>query len=659
MVLYLQQAPHTSQRHSHVVAPHLAPRSGTCPHVSHAPADHAGADTDCGRSCRLWHITALGNRQSPLPVYANRRGPTPFAREWFPQLTLNYRDHFRHPHHLHETAIVAWSETRLTRTWSYSDLNQAVDRLTAHLHELGYGADDRAFAYIPNIPESVVGMLACAHLGMSWASCGTDYQQGGVLSRAQRIQPTLLVVAPRYLWRDQIIDTRTIITTLISHLPSVRHVIVVDYCASIDHTPDVVFSTHLSHAYYHNIQQQPLSPVPHTTFAFSHPLYHLFSSGTTGTPKGLVHGAGGTLLEHLKEIVLHCDVRPGERLFFHTTTSWMMWNWLVSALAARATIVLFDGDPLGGDGMTLWRMAAQVGVQHFGSSAAYFHALAERNLTPNAHYDTRALVSILATGSTLHATQYAYIGQHIAHCHIASISGGTDIVGCFALGNPLLPVTPGHLQCSSLGVDIAALDAHHHTTVGQVGELVCRNPIPSMPIAFLDDPDGALYREAYFADIPGVWRHGDLVVAHTDGSWEFLGRSDASLNPGGVRIATAELYAALSTVPGVRDALAVGYTAPAHLHERIVLFVVVADDVVDHMELWKQIRAHLREYNVYYQPWQIVSTPALPRTHNNKLAELTVKRILHGIPINNQHTLRNPECLKFFVDYAHVLTTHR
>jgi acetoacetyl-CoA synthetase len=232
-------------------------------------------------------------------------------------------------------------------------------------------------------------------------------------------------------------------------------------------------------------------------------------------------------------------------------------------------------------------------------------------------------------------------------------------VGCFALGNPLLPVRAGHLQCRSLGVDIAALDTHHHPVTAHIGELVCRNPIPSMPSAFLNDPDGSLYREAYFADIPGMWRHGDLVIAHADGSWEFLGRSDASLNPGGVRIATAELYAALGALPLVRDALAIGYTTPQHPHERIILFVVVADEDADQVQLWHDIRTHLRNYNVYYQPWHIVATPELPRTHNNKLAELTVKRIVHGIPVTNEQTLRNPECLHFFREFTRQLATYR
>lgn len=599
------------------------------------------------------HIPHTGHAQPAFQQHDTAL--TPLQRQWFPQIRLNIVDALLAHAPDDSPAIIAWDETRQSGIISWRDLHQQVGQLAAHLAQAGVGAHSRAFAYLPNTPAAVIGMLACAHLGATWASCGTDYQHAGVVARGQRIQPEVVFVCLRYRWRGRIIDTTESVRQLLASMPSIRTVVVVDPVSQTVNMPsEWIPQYHCIN--FHDIGTQPPMVIPaRPQFAFDHPLYHVFSSGTTGIPKGMVHGAGGTLLEHLKEHILHGDLRPGERILFYTSTSWMMWQWLVSALAAHATIVLYDGDPFVGDGDILWHIAAQSQLTHVGSSAAYFQLMQDRQLAPRHTHDLTGLVSILATGSTLHAHQYAYLREAIAPVRIASISGGTDIIGCFALGNPLLPTQAGRLQCKSLGVDIVAVDELHQPIVGQIGELICRNPIPSMPVAFLDDADGADYRAAYFARIPDVWHHGDMVMEYLDGSMAFLGRSDATLNPGGVRIATADLYAAVLQISGISDALAVGYTSTHHPIERIILFVVLDSHTAYDDELDQHIRQHLRQYNVYYVPWQIVVMPQVPRTHNNKLAELTVKRIIHGQAVSNAHTLRNPECLAEYVAFASLV----
>ena len=581
------------------------------------------------------------------PLFAPGAGPTPLAKEWFPNARLNFVENLLRGAS-ERTAIVSWSETRLNRRLSLGELRGAAGALQRHMASLGVGSGSRVFAYLPNVPESVVCMSAAASLGAAWASCGTDYQLQGLLSRAERIQPSVLVAARSFVWRGGVTQTDEVIEGLVRQVPSIKHVVLVDYAGPATQ-PLPKLPEGVTASSYEEFVAVPQALDLTKQFPFSQPLYLMFSSGTTGKPKGIVHGAGGTLLEHKKEMILHADVRPGDRLFYQTSTSWMMWNWAVSALACEATLVMYDGDPLLEDGMILWRMAEEERVTHFGTSAAFLGALEKQGRRPGERHKLSDLRALMSTGSTLYPQQFDYIKSSIKPLWIQSISGGTDIIGCFGLGCPIKPVIRGEVQCKSLGYDVQVFDTDGKpAAAGEEGELVCCSPAPSMPVSFLDDPGGEQYRSAYFSEYGSVWRHGDLVRETADGGLLFLGRSDATLKPSGVRVATADIYAALQRVLKVTSALAVGYTPPGATSEKIVLFVVLSSGEKLGEALSKEISSTLKASNAFFVPAAIIQAPDLPRTANNKLSELSVKRILRGDEPGNRSALANPESLAFF-----------
>jgi acetoacetyl-CoA synthetase len=580
---------------------------------------------------------------------ANNSGPTPLAKRWFPKFSLNFADNLLQAGDDNQTAIVAWSEERLRRTLTFFELKSEVKRVVNFLKDAGaITAGERIFGYLPNIPEAVVSMLAAAKLGASWSSCGTDYQQEGVISRIERLKPKVLVVSAAYLWRGEVRPLNEIIKEIVNRVASIEAVLVIDHL-NVSADLSIEFDRKITINRYDSLPQDPESWRDGPLFPFSHPLYILFSSGTTGKPKGIVHTAGGTLLEHRKEHALHSDIRSQDRVFYQTSTSWMMWNWLVSVLASGARILLYEGDPFRENGATLWRMIDSEGVTHFGTAAAYLGELEKRGIEPAKHHKLSELRAIFSTGSSLSPRLFDYVAKSIKPLWLQSISGGTDIVGCFGLGCPLTSVIKGVVQCKSLGYAVRVFNESGQPVIEEQGELVCTAPAPSMPSHFIDDPTGESYRAAYFGDFPGVWRHGDFVLETKDGGLIFGGRSDATLKPGGVRVATADIYAALQRIPEIIQSMAVGYSPPGdEVTEQIVLFVVLraGEKLTGDLEL--KIKSILKQENTFFVPKFIFQAPDLPRTPNNKLAELTVKRILKGEDPGNKSALVNPECLGFF-----------
>jgi acetoacetyl-CoA synthetase len=589
------------------------------------------------------------------PMYADSSGPTPLARQWFPSYRLNFAENLL-AGDPQRVAVISWSENQRRRELALYELREQAEHVATYLASIGIGAGERVFAYLPNVPEALACMLGCATLGATWSSCGTDYHLEGIVSRLNRVKPRVFIATTSYLWRGGCVDVTKTVAEILARAPSVQHLILVD-CVEGGGTGGGSVPSRCSLVTYADIQASQSSAVKYERFSFNHPLYVMFSSGTTGQPKGIVHGAGGTLLEHKKEMILHSDVRAGDRVFYQTSTSWMMWNWCASALACDATVVMYDGDPLLEGGDILWRLASQEQVSHFGTSAAFLGAVEKQGLVPGRMHSLDRLRTILSTGSTLYPSQFDYIAHAIKPVWVQSISGGTDIIGCFGLGCPVKPVVRGETQAKSLGYDVCVFDPEGHRILNEQGELVCAKPAPSMPIYFLDDPDGSSYRAAYFDDFPGVWRHGDFLKETSDGGLLFLGRSDATLKPAGVRVATADLYAALAPISRVQHSLAVGFTPVGATSERIVLFVALAEGDTLDSTLESEIKQTLKASNAFYVPALIVQAPEIPRTTNNKISELSVKRLLRGEEPGNASALANPESLAFFAGEGREIVT--
>ncbi len=555
----------------------------------------------------------------------------PGAR-WFPGGTLNFAENllrFRDDH----PALVWRDEAGNRGELSYRQLHGQVARAAAGLRRLGVGAGDRVAAFLPNGPEAVIGMLATTSLGAIWSSCSPDFGAAGVLDRFGQIGPKVLIVMAGYGYAGRRIDTTATVKQLAAQLPGLAAVV------GVGEVPDTLGWADLLAA---------AAPLEFTALPFDHPVYILYSSGTTGPPKGIVHGAGGTLLQHLKEHLLHTDLHRDDRLFYFTTCGWMMWNWLVSGLASGATLVLYDGSPTHPDYGALWRMADEEGITVFGTSARWLAGLAKSGVRPRDTGRFASLRTILSTGSPLAPETFDYVyGAVKTDVQLSSISGGTDIVACFALGNPLLPVRRGELQCAGLGMAVDVYDDAGGPLAAGQGELVCTRPFPSQPVGFWADPDGEKYRRAYFARFPGTWAHGDHAERTPSGGFLIHGRSDATLNPGGVRIGTAELYRAVETVAEVKESLAVGQRWQGD--ERIVLFVVLAGGRQLDGALAEQIRHAVRTaLSPRHVPAKVLQVPDLPRTRSGKLSELAVRAVIHGESPGNAEALANPESLESF-----------
>ncbi len=568
----------------------------------------------------------------------------PGAR-FFPGARLNFAENLLR-HGDDQPALIFRNERNLRREISYRQLHEQVARVADGLKSAGVVAGDRVAGFLPNLPEAAIAMLAATSLGAVWSSCSPDFGVHGVLDRFGQIGPKVLFTADGYFYGGKSLDSLTTIAEVMAQIPTIQHVVVIPYVSA---EPALArLGACAAKATLFNAFGKGGSVLRFAQMPFNHPLYILYSSGTTGVPKCIVHGAGGTLLQHQKEHLLHTDVKRTDRLFYFTTCGWMMWNWLISGLATGATLVLYDGSPFYPDAGALWRMARDEQVSIFGTSAKYISALQKSSFIPAKEVDLSALRTILSTGSPLLPDGFDYVYQSIkSDVLLASISGGTDIVSCFALGCPIRPVHRGEIQCRGLGMSVDIFDDSGHPVRGDRGELVCTAPFPSMPVGFWNDPDGVKYSAAYFERFPGVWHHGDYAAITEHDGIVIYGRSDAVLNPGGVRIGTGEIYAAVEGLEEIVEALAIGQDWKSDV--RVVLFVRMKPGVALDEPLKKKIRDTIRSHTTpRHVPAKIIAVPDIPRTLSGKLTELAVRNVVHGLPVKNLDALANPHALEHF-----------
>ena len=543
-------------------------------------------------------------------------------------------------------AMVFWGEDRVKRRVSWDRLHDQVARLAQALKGYGVGPGDRVAAFMPNMPETVIGMLATASIGAIWSSCSPDFGVRGVLDRFGQIEPKVLLCPDGYRYNGKSHDSLARVAAFTARLPSLAAIVVVPY---VKRAPDVS-ALPKARLYGELLAEQAGGPPRFEAMPFNSPLYIMFSSGTTGKPKCIVHGAGGTLLKHLEEHRLQTDVKPGDRVFYFTTCGWMMWNWLVSGLASEATLLLYDGSPFHPDGNILFDFIEAERGTLFGTSAKYIDALGKAGLDPKTTHDLSSLRVVASTGSPLAPDGFDYIYRHVKDdvC-LASIAGGTDIVGCFMGGNPIGPVWRGEIQARMLGMAVEVFDGDGKPLRGEKGELVCTRPFPTMPLMFWNDPDGARYRGAYFETYPNIWTHGDYVELTEHDGIVVHGRSDATLNPGGVRIGTAEIYRQVERLREIEEGLVIGQDWRGDV--RVVLFVRLRAGVALDEVLVERIEREIRQgCTPRHVPAKVIAVPDIPRTKSGKIVELAVRDVVHGRPIKNKEALANPEALDFYAN---------
>jgi acetoacetyl-CoA synthetase len=529
--------------------------------------------------------------------------------------------------------------------YSYDQLRTLVARCARGLRAAGIGPGDRVAGYVANVPEAIIACLACASLGAIWSSASPDFGLAALSDRFTQVEPKLVFASTHYRYNGRLFRTDEVIKALHEHLPSVHTVVSIPYPVDVAHL-------HGDMTWQDFLGPDDAPDLSYTPVPFEHPLYILFSSGTTGAPKCLLHGTGGTLLQHRKEQELHTNLGPGDALLYFTTCGWMMWNWQLSALSLGVTLYLYDGNPGYPDVPALWRLIEALNVTHFGTSGRYIESCMKHQpaIQPGTLGSMSKLRTVLYTGSPLSASGYRWIYETIKRdVHLAGICGGTDIISCFVLGNPNLPVVAGEIQCKGLGVDVVAFDDAGQAVQDTPGELVCRQPLPCMPLGFLNDPDGSRYYHTYFDVYPGLWRHGDYVAFTPTGGAVVYGRSDATLNPAGVRIGSAEIYAALDALPEVTGAVVVGWIPPARSDEVIVLCVVLGQGQHLDATLEQKIRRTIRDRtSPRHVPHHLLSISEVPVTRSGKPVELSVKAILAGQEITNREALANPQVLEEF-----------
>ncbi|MBN9073294.1 MAG: acetoacetate--CoA ligase [Rhizobiales bacterium] len=569
---------------------------------------------------------------------------------FFPEARLNYAENMLKKRGGAD-AMVFRGEDKVERRLSWDELSALVSRLQQLFRELGVGQGDRVAAMMPNLPEAIACMLAASSIGAVWSSCSPDFGEQGALDRFGQIEPVLFIAPDGYWYNGKALDISEKVAAVVAKLPSVRKVLVVDYLGKAGQAASRIPNGQALDAALapFRAREPEFERLP-----FSHPLYILFSSGTTGIPKCIVHSAGGSLIQHMKEHQLHGDIRDGDRLFYFTTCGWMMWNWLASGLASGATLLLYDGSPFHPDGNVLFDFAQAEKMTYFGTSAKFIDTLRKSGLRPVDTHDLSGLRTISSTGSPLSPEGFAFVYSGIkADIHLASISGGTDIVSCFVLGVPTEPVWAGEIQGAGLGMAVDVWNDEGKPVRLEKGELVCTKAFPSMPVGFWNDADGRKYHGAYFERFDNVWCHGDFAEWTVHGGMIIHGRSDATLNPGGVRIGTAEIYNQVEKMPEIAEALCIGQDFDGDV--RVVLFVRLAPGVALDGELEKRIRARIRAgASPRHVPAKIVAVADIPRTKSGKIVELAVREVVHGREVKNREALANPEALELYRDLAEL-----
>ena len=586
----------------------------------------------------LWNFFEVKSTERWENVLENDGMP---GARWFTGARLNFAENLLR-YRDERIAIVFRSESGQRRTLSYAELYRAVAAMRAGLEQAGVEAGDRVAAYMPNMSETVVTMLAAASMGAIFSSTSPDFGINGVLDRFGQIEPKVLVAADGYFYNGKTFDCLERLEKITAALPSLERLVVVPYVADSPDISNLKQAEHWSD-FCKDAKRIDFVPVP-----FDHPQFILYSSGTTGQPKCIVHGAGGVLLQHLKELGLHTDVKRDDVVFYFTTCGWMMWNWLVSGLALGATVVLYDGAPMHGGADAMLKLAAEEKITIFGTSAKFISALHKAGIGTEEGKQLASVRTILSTGSPLLPEHYDYVyGELQPSVQLASISGGTDIVSCFALGSPLLPVWRGELQCRGLGMAVKIFDENGESLVEEAGELVCTKAFPVMPVSFWNDPEGERYRAAYFEKFPGVWHHGDWARLTTHGGLAIYGRSDAVLNPGGIRIGTAEIYRQVEKLPEILESLAVAQTWGDDV--RIVLFVRMQPGETFDEDVEQRIRKTIRDNTTpRHVPAKILEVTDLPRTRSGKISEIAVRETIHDRPVKNTEALANPDALDEF-----------
>jgi acetoacetyl-CoA synthetase len=589
----------------------------------------------------VWNYTGIIHSKDYQQVVDD---PTKMpGAKWFSGARLNFAENLLRRND-GQLALIFRGEDKVKKELTYAELHEQVRRIANGLKRLGVQKDDRVAAFLPNMPETIIAMLATASIGALWSSTSPDFGTKGVLDRFSQIKPRVIFSADGYFYKGNAFDSMEKLRDILSGLQSLEHVVMVNYTGegNVKSIPKAIT--------WEDLAQPAGKELTFEQLPFDHPLYIMYSSGTTGLPKSIVHSAGGTLLQHLKELILHSNIQEGQTIYYYTTCGWMMWNWFVSALSTGATLVLYDGNPFYPGPDALLRMADELKLTFFGTSARYIASLEAQGVKPNQISDFPNLRVIASTGSPLSDASFQYVYREWKKdVQLSSIAGGTDIISCFMLGNPVLPVYEGEIQCKGLGMDIDCFDEDGKPLINAQGELVCKKPFPSMPVYFLNDHNGEIYQNTYFDVYPGIWRHGDNVVITGHDGIIMHGRSDATLNPQGVRIGTAEIYRVVESLEEIEDSVVVGKKTEDD--EMVVLFVKMNLGYQFDQALMDKLRKVIRtECSPRHVPSVIMEVPDIPYTINGKKVEVAVKKIINGQEVRNRDALANPESLEFYYD---------